>query len=143
MANRTLYVTAEDEQAWHDAKSLSDGGPESLSKLAAEGLRLVVAQRLAQPTDTDARSAAFQEAVARFGRELRELGWERAGAAFARACMDYRAVRQAAAAKANATKGPAGRSAAANKANQTKGDAGRKAAGRKAAETKKSRQLLR
>jgi hypothetical protein len=137
MANRTLYVRKEDEDVWQEAESLGDA---TLSELASQGLRAVMAERRAEaesgergaPTGEDA------QAVTRFGRELHRLGWARAGAAFARACLDYGAARSRAKRKAEARLGPEGRKRAALKAQDAKGPEGRQAAARKAWRTRKA-----
>ncbi len=140
MPTRTLYVSDEDEVIWEQARNLASDRPESLSRLATEGLRALIDERraaaeAAQPAEQIEDAAA----VARFARELRALGWERAGKAFTRACLDYGAARSRAKRKADDTLGAEGRQVAARKASATKGDAGRSAAAQKAHETRKSR----
>jgi hypothetical protein len=142
MPTRTLYVSDQDEQVWEQAKTLAggDGGTESLSKLATEGLRLVLDERRSASADVapEVEGPAAEDAalVRRFRRELQRAGWQRAGQAFARACVDYGAARSRAKRKADETMGRAGRQAAARKAQDTKGPAGRKRAAQKAVETK-------
>lgn len=143
MGTRTLYVAGEDEGVWEEAQKLAGDAAESLSRLATEGLRNVLAERREAEDDERAtdHAAAVEDAAAigRFSRELRRLGWERAGRAFTRACIDYGAARSRAKRKADETKGVVGRQADARKAQETKGVEGRKAAARKAWHTRKAR----
>jgi hypothetical protein len=136
VATRTLYVSDEDEQVWLRARAVAGESTESLSKLATEGLRVLIASREAEEAP-DLSPANIEETFAtkRFAAELRSLGWERAARAFIRACLDYGAAspstpwvssafvlarRHAAVVKAHATKGVAGRQAAARKARATR-----------------------
>jgi hypothetical protein len=137
MGNRTLYVRKEDEDVWQEAASLGDA---TLSELATQGLQLVMAEQraAAESGERGAPTGEDAQAVIRFGRELRKLGWEHAGAAFARACLDYGAARSRAKRKAEERLGPEGRKRAALKAQEAKGPEGRKAAARKAWRTRKA-----
>jgi hypothetical protein len=139
MATKTLYVNDEDERVWDQARALSGDRTESLSRLATEGLFLLLAERQAAAEPVAGMVPEDSRAIERFGRELRRLGWERAGRAFTRACIDYGAARSRAKRKADEALGPEGRASAARKASGTKGVEGRKAAARKAWNTRKAR----
>ena len=140
MPTRTLYVPEEDESVWEEARRL--GGDESLSRLATDGLRILLAERqatAAEDSQDEAKHPDDAPAVGRFLRELRRLGWEQAGRTFTRACILYGAERSRAKRKADDTLGPEGRQAAARKAQATKGVEGRRLAARKAQNTKLAR----
>jgi len=139
MPTKTLYVAEEDERVWEEVRGL--GGDESVSKLATEGFRLLLAERRAAEEEAqheNDQKPEDAEVVKRFLRELRRVGWERAGSLFARACVDYGAARSRAKRKADETLGTEGRKDAARKAQKSKGVKGRQAAARAAWATRKA-----
>ena len=138
---RTIYVSDEDEQVWLRARDMAGDATESLSKLATEGLRVLIASR--EPEETlDLSPANIEEifATERFGAELHSLGWERAARAFIRACLAYGAARGGPMVSSDfLLERPERRRAAAVRARATKGVGRRQAAARKAWATRKAR----
>ena len=137
---RTIYVSDEDEQVWLHARDMAGDATESLSKMATEGLRVLIASREPEePLDLSPANIEETFATERFAAELHSLGWERAARAFIRACLDYGAARGGPkVSSAFLLARPEGRHAAAVKARATKG-VGRQAAVRKASATRKAR----
>lgn len=119
MGAKTLYVSDNDEEVWAEARKVAERG-ESLSRLVADGLRMLLADRSGDPVDDNSLqlNADDRAAIARFAREINKLGWERASRAFTRACIEYGSARSRAAAKANNTRGQEGRRSASKKAAQ-------------------------
>jgi hypothetical protein len=111
VGKRTLYVSAKDEVVWANARRLDV----SLSKLATQGLRHMLAEHAGRAT-----RSADATAVARFTEQLNRLGWAKTGSAFVRACLDWGASQSTRAVKAARTKSPAVHRAAAVKAATTR-----------------------
>jgi hypothetical protein len=130
MPTKTLYVADEDAGVWEEAKALSAGNDESLSRMVTDALRLSMRQQLGDSAGDQERESGvsvtippseYTTLINRYRRDLRGHGWKRVSLAVTRAYMKEGVVesRSAAARKANETRGPEGRRAAALKAHAT------------------------
>ena len=120
MANKTLYVSEQDEHIWTQAVRLSEANGISVSQLAADGLRAVLKQSGPGRSAVASKLAAGDDAEAeRMTRRMKRLGFKRyfacVGHAAAQAVGEWREAKR----KAEQTLGPQGRSAASKKANKT------------------------